>query len=114
MVSPLRSMTKWNKKIEDEITLLIKDWLKQKKKTQKDLKQVLNASSERMPVLIETLKLEYLAGGLPQLVGVLCTAEQCWEENEEENKSSLNETDIPAPLGQLDLLLEEIKEDCNT
>ena len=45
-------MTKWNKEIEEEITLLVKDWLKQKKKTQKDLKRILNASSERMLSLI--------------------------------------------------------------
>ena len=103
-------MAKWNKEIEDEITLLVKDWLKQKKKTQKDLKRVLNASSERMPVLIETLKSEYNAGGLPQLLRVLCAAEESWEQGNQINRS---EKDFTDPFGQLDLLLEELKEDCN-
>ncbi len=111
MVSPLNTMAKWNKEIEDEITLLIKDWLKHQKKTQKDLKRVLNASSERMPVLIEILKSEYSAGGLTQLVRVLCTAEQSWEQSNQINRSEKN---IQAPFDQLDLLLEELKEDCNT
>ena len=104
-------MTKWNKEIEDEITLLIKDWLKHKKKTQKDLKRVLNASSERMPVLIETLRIEYSAGGLPQLLRVLCAAEESLERGEKINRIEENHSD---PFGQLDLLIEELKEDCNT
>ena len=104
-------MTKWNKEIEEEITLLVKDWLKQKKKTQKDLKRILNARSERMPVLVETLKLEYSTGGLAQLLKVLCTAEEYWEQG---NQIKLGEEIISDPFGQLDLLLEELKEDCNT
>ena len=104
-------MTKWNKEIEEEITLLVKDWLKQKKKTQKDLKRILNASSERMPVLIETLKLEYSAGGLAQLLKVLCAAEEYWEQG---NQIKQSEEIFSDPFGQLDLLLEELKEDCNT
>ena len=104
-------MTKWNKEIEEEITLLVKDWLKQRKKTQKDLKRILNASSERMPVLLETLKLEYSKGGLAQLLKILCTAEEFWEQG---NQIKQSEEIISDPFGQLDLLLEEIKEDCNT
>ena len=104
-------MTKWNKEIEEEITLLVKDWLKQRKKTQKDLKRILNASSERMPVLIETLKLEYSTGGLAQLLKVLCAAEEYWEQD---NQIRQSEGIISDPFGQLDLLLEELKEDCNT
>ena len=103
-------MTKWNKEIEEEITLLVKDWLKQKKKTQKDLKRILNANSERMPVLIETLKLEYSIGGLAQLLKVLCAAEESWEQG---NQIKQREEIISDPFGQLDLLLEELKEDCN-
>ena len=104
-------MTKWNKEIEEEITLLVKDWLKQNKKTQKDLKRFLNASSERMPVLIETLKSEYSVGGLPQLLSLLCAIEESWENNNEVKKS---ETVSADPFDQLDLLLEELKDDCNT
>ena len=54
-------MAKWNSQIEEELTILIKDWLKQKGKTQKDLRKILNASSDRMPTLIEVLKKEYFA-----------------------------------------------------
>ncbi len=104
-------MAKWNKEIEEEITLLVKDWLKQNKKTQKDLKRFLNASSERMPVLIDTLRIEFSKGGLPQLVSILCAAEDSWAESNQINRS---EADLSDPFGQLDLLLEELKEDCNT
>ena len=104
-------MNKWNKEIEEEVTLLVKDWLKQKNKTQKDLKRILNASSERMPVLIDTLKLEYSTGGLSQLLKVLCAAEEYWEQG---NQIKQSEEIISDPFGQLDLLLEELKEDCNT
>ncbi len=111
MVPCLKTMVKWNKTLEDKITLLIKDWLKQQKKTQKDLKRVLNANSERMPVLIETLKSEYSEGGLPQLVSVLCAIEESWGKSNEPNRS---EEVFADPFDQLDLLLEELKEDCNT
>ena len=111
MVPSLKPMAKWNKSLEEEITLLIKDWLKQKKKTQKDLKRVLNANSERMPVLIETLKSEYSLGGLPQLLSVLCAIEESWANNNELKKS---ERVLADPFDQLDLLLEELKDDCNT
>ena len=104
-------MTKWNKEIEEEVTLLVKDWLKQKKRTQKDLKRILNASSERMPVLLEILESEFAAGGLPQLLSILCSAEESWEEG---NEIKEPEKSVSDPFGQLDLLLEELKEDCNT
>ena len=55
MVPFVKTMEKWNATIELEITLLLKDWLKQKGKTQKDLQTILGTSSERMPVLIEIL-----------------------------------------------------------
>ena len=110
MVPSLITMERWNKHIEEEITLLIKDWLKQKGKTQKDLRNILNASSERMPVLIETLKTEYSSGGLPKLAGVLCSIEETWSEHNHPKEKEERNSD---PFGQLDLLLEEIKEDCN-
>ena len=74
-------MDKWNSQIEEELTLLIKDWLKQKGKTQKDLRKGLNASSERMPILIDALKTNYSSGGLPKLVSVLCKIEEIWDCN---------------------------------
>ena len=105
-------MAKWDNKIEEEIILLIKDWLKQKGKTQKDLRKSLNASSERMPSLVENLKREYISGGLPRLAKVLCDIESSWSQG---SINQVYEKKINSdPFGQLDLLLEEIQEDCNT
>ncbi|AAP99623.1 MULTISPECIES: hypothetical protein [Prochlorococcus] len=103
-------MEKWNKQVEEEIILLIKDWLKHKGKTQKDLRDILNASSDRMPALIETLKAEYSSGGIPNLVSVLCSIEQSWAKG---NPPILKQETSSDPFSQLDLLLEELKEDCN-
>ena len=103
-------MSKWSKKIEDDLTLLIKDWLKQQNKTQKDLRRSLNASSERMPILIGILQKEYSQGGLPKLVSKLCAIENDWATN---NNISEKKTTTSDPFGQLDLLLEELKEDCS-
>ncbi len=104
-------MDKWNKQLEEEITLLIKDWLRQKGKTQKDLSKSLNISSERMPAIIETLKTEFSAGGLPKLAVVLCEIDEKWADGKAELFDQGNNSD---PFGQLDLLLEEINEDCNS
>ena len=100
-------MKSWNKNIEDEITLLLKDWLKQQGKTQKDLRKILNASSERMPALIEIIKAEYTSGGIPKVASILCTIEARWSENNNHIESDQD------PFSQLDLLLEKIQEDCN-
>lgn len=105
-----REMNRWNKNIEEELTLLIKDWLKQKGKTQKDLKEKLNASSERMPNIIEILRSEYASGGMPTIAGILCSIEEDWS-NKNERIFERPSTD---PFSQLDLLLEEINEDCET
>ncbi|WP_036901135.1 MULTISPECIES: hypothetical protein [Prochlorococcus] len=102
-------MAKWSKEIEDELTLFIKDWLKQQNKTQKDLKLILNANSERIPALIEVLKKDYLKGGISKLATRLCSIEKTWS-----NKNLIAPKGEVAsdPFGQLDLLLEKLKEDC--
>ncbi len=103
-------MERWNTQIELEITLLLKDWLKQKGKTQKDLRKILNASSDRMPAIIEILKKEFTSGGLPKLASVLCSIEEKWSNNKEQIDTVEITTD---PFSQLDMLLEEIQEDCS-
>ncbi len=103
-------MEKWNKQIEDEVTLLIKDWLKQKGKTQKDLSKCLKTTSERMPAIIETLKTEFSSGGIPSLARVLCSIDEQWTNKE---GHIINQEKGSDPFGQLDLLLEEINQDCN-
>ena len=104
-------MKSWNKKVEDEISLLIKDWLKHQGKTQKDLKKILNASSDRKPTILEIIKHEYSLGGIPKVASLLCSIEATWSNN----KNFIEDHKItPDPFSQLDLLLEEIQEDCNS
>ena len=103
-------MEKWNKQLEEEITLLIKDWLKQKGKTQKDLSKYLKISSERMPAILETLKTEFSSGGIPSIARVLCSIDAQWANRDDEIIDKEKTSD---PFGQLDLLLEEINQDCN-
>jgi len=103
-------MEKWNKQLEEEITLLIKDWLKQKGKTQKDLSKYLKITSERMPAIIETLKTEFSSGGIPNIAKALCHIEGKWSNTEGHIIDQENTSD---PFGQLDLLLEEINQDCH-
>ena len=103
-------MEKWNTQIELEVTLLLKDWLKQKGKTQKDLRNILNASSDIMPSIIDILKKEYSSGGLPKLASILCSIEDKWSSNKNDLEKAEAKKD---PFSQLDLLLEEIQEDCS-
>ena len=100
-------MAKWTQQIEEEITLLIKEWLKHKGKTQKDLKASIGAESERMPILLKTFQVEYISGGLPKLAALFCAIDQSWSTNDSQNIKEVNKQD---PFGQLDLLLQEIKE----
>ena len=103
-------MEKWNAQIELEITLLLKEWLKQKGKSQKDLRNILNSSSDRMPSIIEILKKEYTLGGLPKLASILCSIEEKWSSND----NNIEKIEVASdPFSQLDLLLEEIQEDCS-
>ncbi len=104
-------MAKWTPEIEEEIILLIKDWLKQKGRTQADLKRSLQSESSRMPALIEVLKKDFMQGGLPKLAGRLCSIESEWASSPQTN-NNIEETEDP--LGQLDLLLEELRDECET
>ncbi len=103
-------MSDWSKELEEELAILLKEWLKQQGRTQADLRKSLQALSTRMPALIEVLKIEYSQGGVTKLAMCLCKIEEDWSKIpptihvEEENSSD--------PLGQLDLLLEEIRDDC--
>ncbi len=103
-------MISWSKKVEDELALLIKDWLKQHGRTQADLGECLKSESSRMPALIEIIRREHTKGGFPKLVSRLCQVEKQWSTCKTTNpisKESLNS------FGQLDLLLEELREGTN-
>ena len=97
-------MEKWNKQLEEEITLLIKDWLKQKGLTQADLRRSLRAVSTRMPALLEVLEREHRLGGMPRVAERLCEVEAEWANTDNSPSEDKKDAD---PFGQLDLLLQE-------
>ena len=106
MVSSM-SKQHWAKDIEEDLVLLIKDWLRQTGRTQSELCQSLNIPSSRMPTLIDSLKKDFSSGGIPKVANRLCEVEELWK-NEEggQTKKSLELNSS----GQLDLL-DEICED---
>ena len=106
MVSSM-SKERWSKDIEEDLILLLKDWLKQTGRTQSELCKSLNLSSARMPTLIESLKKDFNSGGIPKIANRLCEVEELWtidEGGKTRNRPELNSS------GQLDLL-DEICED---
>ncbi len=105
---------KWSQQTEEELSLLLKDWLKAQQRTQADLRKGLNADSTRMNSIIEVLKKEYIKGGFQKVLSCLCRIEETWANNKEPQIKELEHQDKPLvnPFDQLDLLLEEIREDC--
>ena len=104
---PSMSKERWSKDIEEDLILLIKDWLKQTGRTQSELCQTLNLPSARMPTLIESLKKDFNSGGIPKIANRLCEVEELWTNDVgEKTKKSLELNSS----GQLDLL-DEICED---
>ena len=98
---------RWSKEIEEDLILLIKDWLRQTGKTQSELCQSLNLPSARMPILLESLKKDFSSGGIPKIASRLCEVEELWRKNEgRDTKISLELSSNE----QLDLL-DEICED---
>ena len=102
----------------DELQAFIKDWLRHAGRTQADLRRALQAGSIRMPVLMEVLAATHAGQGLSGLAAQLCAIEERWQGEDhwppdaagagqsEEAASSLD-----VSLGQLDLLLQEIRRD---
>ena len=106
MVSSM-SKERWSKDIEEDLILLIKDWLRQTGRTQSELCQTLNLTSARLPTLIESLKKDFNSGGIPKIASRLCEVEKSWKnEGEGKPKKTFNLNSS----GQLDLL-DEICED---
>ena len=106
MVSSM-SKQHWAKDIEEDLVLLIKDWLRQTGRTQSELCQSLNLPSSRMPTLIESLKKDFSSGGIPKVANRLCEVEELWKNDKglrTKKNFELNSS------GQLDLL-DEICED---
>ncbi len=80
----------WSKDIEEDLILLIKDWLKQTGRTQSELCQSLNLTSARIPTLIDFLKKDFISGGIPKIANRLCEIEALWENNEGAKSSKKN------------------------
>ena len=106
MVS-IMSKEDWSKDIEEDLVLLIKDWLRQTGRTQSELCQSLQLPSARMPTLIESLKKDFSSGGIPKIANRLCEVEELWSNGEEGKRKKSFELNSS---GQLDLL-DEICED---
>lgn len=90
----------------EDLQTFLRDWLRHCGRTQSDLRRALRAASIRMPVLIDALHGIYRQGGLVALAERLCGIEAIWQLEDEADPR-----DDPDPLGQLDLLLEEIRQD---
>ncbi|MEJ6586186.1 MAG: hypothetical protein QNL17_09010 [Synechococcus sp. ChSW.bin.154] len=106
-------MNPWSPDVEEEVALVLKDWLKQQGRTQADLRRSLRATSTRMPALMEVLEREHRLGGLPRLAAKLCSIETDWINNAPAHASASagDLTTHTDPFGQLDLLLREIRDD---
>ena len=104
-------MSGWTPEFEADLTLLLKDWLKQQGRTQADLRRNLRAVSTRMPALLEVLEREYNMRGLTGLADRLCSVETEWHGQPSSEPAGVATADDD-PFGQLDLLLQEIRDDC--
>ena len=98
----------WSKKTEEDLILLIKDWLRQTGRTQSELCQSLNLPSIKMVTLIDFLKNDFSSGGIPKVAKRLCEIEELWT-NDEGGKSNKKNIRLNTS-SQLDLL-DEICED---
>lgn len=100
----------------DDLQAFLKDWLRHCGRTQADLRRALQASSIRMPVLLEALQRTYAGEGLTGLAHQLCGIEERWysEEGVSQPGSPFEGAGSESLQGQLDLLLQEIIGDRQT
>jgi hypothetical protein len=95
----------------EDLQAFLKDWLRHAGRTQADLRRALRAASIRMPVLLAELQQIHAQQGLAGLAERLCGIEALWQG---EDNGAVSGREGPASpfedsLGQLDLLLEEIR-----
>jgi hypothetical protein len=95
----------------DDLQAFLKDWLRHAGRTQADLRRALQATSIRMPVLLDSLQLTYSREGLSGLAQQLCAVEERWLQ--EDGSEAAARGSACADLGELDLLLEEIRAECH-
>jgi len=97
----------------EELEAFLKDWLRHSGRTQADLRRALRLSSIRMPVLLKELQRIHQQEGLAALAAKLCSIESLWqmEEGSDEASAGGGEESMALSFGQLDLLLEEIRQE---
>lgn len=93
----------------DDLQSFLKDWLRHTGRTQADLRRALRTSSIRMPVLIEELHRIHTQQGLAALAERLCGIEALWQSEDSGAPAGGNDAFQEDSLGQLDLLLEQIR-----
>ena len=94
----------------DDLQSFLKDWLRHTGRTQSDLRRALRASSIRMPVLLDELASTYSRDGLTGLAQRLCEIESLWQgEDQLDDGEPQASMALDDSLGQLDLLLKEIR-----
>jgi hypothetical protein len=98
----------------DDLQSFLKDWLRHSGRSQSDLRRALRTASIRMPVLLEELMRIQSSEGIAGLAEKLCSIEALWCQ-EDQGEHPLADPSGDAlevdPLGQLDLLLEEIRQE---
>jgi hypothetical protein len=97
----------------DDLQAFLKDWLRHSGRSQSDLRRALKAGSIRMPVLLEALQTTYGERGLAGLADQLCGIEERWQQEDADGPAGTPPHPIALEdsLGQLDLLLQEIRGD---
>jgi len=93
----------------DDLQAFLKDWLRHSGRTQSDLRRALRAASIRMPVLLEELVRIHGREGLTGLADRLCAIEAAWQGEDQADGGLGVPEDLADSLGQLDLLLQEIR-----
>ncbi|MCP9928894.1 hypothetical protein [Cyanobium sp. CH-040] len=95
----------------EDLQAFLRDWLRHTGRTQADLRRALKAGSIRMPVLLDALQGIHARGGLAGLAEQLCAIEETWQREDAAAPADQpsRSTPLDASLGQLDLLLQEIR-----
>jgi len=93
----------------EDLQAFLKDWLRHSGRTQADLRRALRAASIRMPVLLEELVRIHGREGLTGLADRLCAIEATWQGEDQADGGPAVPEALADSLGQLDLLLQEIR-----
>ncbi len=94
-------MSKLSQQEEKELISFIKDWLKSRGFTQKDLAYELNIKSNRTSEIIQKIKEFHKKGGMFNVAKNLIKVEQNWLKNIENDYIETNKTQ---PYNQLDII----------